>query len=179
MFDNLYICSIVFEENFFTHMLFNSLHLKHTTELDRELCDKSAELMLNARENARKYGRKYNFDFNCHSVTLALASMVPELICKHGYMLGIKKDDPRNGESNLTLLAVTNHSWLQTPHGSIIDAYPVGVMACTPVLVITKGYQGYCGGELYVECQETIVSCITREIYRRSRFLTQLMQKSN
>lgn len=72
----------------------------------------------------------------------------------------------------------TYHSWLETPDKSIIDAYPVGFMSCNPILVITKGPQSSCGGELYIEDEETIRKFINRRTYRKSLILADLIRKS-
>jgi hypothetical protein len=108
---------------------------------------------------------------------MAISQVIPKLKCIHGFLVGLRRKDKVNDDIKF-MTEYTYHSWLKTPDGSIIDPYPVGFISCNPVLVITTGPQSSCGGELYIEHEDTIKKFINRKMYRKSLILADLIRKS-
>ncbi len=75
---------------------------------------------------------------NCHSICRAISLFKKELQVIDGQMIGIGKSDG----SKFQLLS-TNHSWLLTPDGAIIDPYLIGVVSAEGVLLIPRSTDSF------------------------------------
>lgn len=69
--------------------------------------------------------------FNCHTICRAMAIILPELSVRSGGYQGYKRDPEIPTD---LALWVSEHSWLETPDGAIIDPNPVGFITWRPVM---------------------------------------------
>lgn len=85
----------------------------------------------------------------CHSISRFLSLVFKELTLVDGILIGLDLLP----EENKVTVANTNHSWLRTPDGAIIDPYPMGLISTTSALLIPTSQTRYCihGGNLYHE----------------------------
>lgn len=132
-------------------MYFTNENHRAVTEKDTELlfgvCVALKSLAL-ANKNERKKNSNWKWnDFNCHSVVRFISLIYKELTVIDGMLIGADIDLKKSKAS----LKYTLHSWLETPDGNIIDAYPMGVIATTTALLIPTSGTKYCchGGNLY------------------------------
>jgi hypothetical protein len=118
------------------------------TEQDFALLGKVLKLCSTTRLYMRDNPIGKNLSFECHSISGAIAVILPELTLTHGRYLGLERD-PHNTEQ--LALVSSYHSWLKTPDGAYIDAYAVGVYAYTPILIPTHGPLVSYGAGFYQE----------------------------
>lgn len=157
-------------------MIHNSQHILNTTKLDRQLFGEVLDLTLKGWVQAENFEHVDRLNFECHSISLAISRIIPQLTCIHGLLIGMVKSECPDTKEQILRFAPTIHSWLLTPDGSVIDAYPVGFMSCNPVLVITRGQPSYSGGMFYKPDKNVGPKYITREIYRKSVVLEKLFR---
>ena len=80
----------------------------------------------------------------CHEMSRAINILFPNLKLVSGYYHGLQKNEGKFG------ILLTEHSWLETPDGSILDPYPVQAVSGSQVLLIaTKGMYESCGAVMY------------------------------
>lgn len=92
--------------------------------------------------------KKWRFEaINCHSLTRFISIVFKELKVVDGTLVGLEIDL----DANRANIKRTNHSWLETPDGNIIDPYPQGIISTTSALLIPTSGTCYCvhGGNLY------------------------------
>ena len=118
--------------------------------------------------NDRPDGQEFLME--CHSVSRALVQCVPQLRCVDGILRGVGK------ENEEWKLQGCLHSWLVTPDGSIIDAYPVGFIYFYPVLIPVGHRYSPFGYELYEEDKSLTKQISNRQTYRRSLLLAKVMK---
>ena len=109
---------------------------------------------------------------------MAIAQIIPELQCVHGFQIGINSTADVEISKVKLVPVYYYHSWLETPDEAIIDAYPIGFISRDPALVITKGPQRPAGGGMYIKDEQTVRDRIGAKMFRKSNFLARLMQES-
>lgn len=85
----------------------------------------------------------------CHSISRLVSLIFKDLTLVDGYLIGLELVP---GTRQVRIVR-TNHSWLHTPDGAIIDPYPMGIISTTSALLLPKTGTVYCahGGNLYHE----------------------------
>jgi hypothetical protein len=86
---------------------------------------------------------------NCHSMVRMMSILFDELTVIDGTLIGLEVDV----EAGKVKTKKTNHSWLETPDGNIIDPYPMGIIATTCAILIPTSKTQYTihAGNLYVK----------------------------
>ena len=100
----------------------------------------------------------------CHEMPRAMSIIFPELKLVDGFYHGLEK------VGDGFKLFLTEHSWLETPDGSIIDPYPVQAISGSQVILIaTKGIYACCGAVMYQpnEVGKKFHDCSSRRRARR------------
>ncbi len=85
---------------------------------------------------------------SCHSIAMAVSFLVPEMKLVHGVYMGFI--DGEGDNTGRMFLNTCAHSWNVTPSGTIIDSYPVGILAGGPVVVASHGTYKSFGANHYV-----------------------------
>jgi len=158
-------------------MIRNTWHTKHTTIDDRRLQKEVRNLIIKYVLYQRNHKYSEYLAFECHSISMAIAQIIPELRCVHGLQVGIKSITEVGVVKAKLAPVYYYHSWLETPDESIIDAYPIGFMSLDPALIITKGPQRPAGGGMYIKDEQTIRDRIGAKMFRKSNFLVELMKE--
>lgn len=88
-------------------------------------------------------------EMECHSISRLMSLVFKELTLVDGILIGL---DLLPEENKVTMVH-TNHSWLRTPDGAIIDPYPMGIISSTTALLVPTSKTRYCvhGGNYYHE----------------------------
>jgi hypothetical protein len=103
---------------------------------------------------------------------------IPELRLQIGIHYGAKWE-PNTHETQFSAIGCS-HSWLVTPDGAIIDAYPVGFLTHSPVLYVGKGEYAVFGSGFYRPLEEVLAEVSAdQEVHRKSRLLLGLFRRAN
>jgi hypothetical protein len=109
---------------------------------------------------------------NCHSVTRFISLLFQELKVIDGTLVGLEI----NLDAGQVKTKKTNHSWLETPDGNIIDPYPMGVIATTGAILVPSSGTDYIihAGNLYQKDLKIDGEFALTEAWRvaRSRYRT-------
>jgi hypothetical protein len=82
----------------------------------------------------------------------SLAHHVSKLKVVDGVYIGMKVKRGRYWKTE------TEHSWLVTPDGCIIEPYAVGMLSVTPILIPTKGLTMHAFANFYRDDPETALT---------------------
>jgi len=131
-------------------MIFNKVLFKSITQQDKQLLCKVMDALIAASDYINADPNRRDLTVDCHSICRALAQNIPELQVVDGVHLGLTR---RRVKKKVTLKLSHSgfHSWLRTPHGAIIDAYPMGFISANPVLIPTKGHLRFFASSFYIE----------------------------
>ena len=154
-------------------MLYNSSILDNTSDQDMKLLCEVMSLATKVRDYAKGLSYAKHLTFECHSICRAISMALPKLKCIDGSYAGLERI-PAAGV--VFELQYTDHSWLLTPDGAIIDPYPVGYISVNPVIVVTKGQYSPFGGKLYVEDSRITTKVSARKLWRKSQVLYKMIQ---
>ncbi len=158
-------------------MLFSNEVLKSTSKRDRKLLVRVGELLNTLAEYCvRERDNIPDIKYECHSICRGLALSLPELTLVDGLYFGVDITVV-NGEHTFDP-KLCDHSWLTTPSGSIIDPYPVSIIACGPLLVVTKGNHCRWGGQLYIPSSEVTRRIATADMAKRSEIIAETIKKA-
>lgn len=107
---------------------------------------------------------KVLFNHKCHSICMAFRLWMEEnkeqkVTQADGFFAGFKDEKWVGWE----------HSWILTPDGAIIDLHPVGIVACSPLLIPTKGKEADYQSMLYFESPEVRPIAYSRENFREAQ----------
>ena len=69
---------------------------------------------------------------DCHAIARVISLIFKNLTLVDGYIIGLRINP---GENTATIVH-TDHSWLRTPSGAILDPYPMGLISTTSALLI-------------------------------------------
>lgn len=111
---------------------------------------------------------------NSHVLTRAIAHHVPELKVVDGEFAGINLEDNTD-----VVKCFTDHSWLITPDGVIIEVYPVGSRIPAAVMIPTNGIWTAVGGGHFVHneisAKKIQQKLATRTVYRQILVLEKII----
>jgi hypothetical protein len=107
--------------------------IRQVTALDHKLYEKVVELVMNFQTEEELLKKEERVLVDCHVFARAIAFHIRELKAVDGYYIGF------NSPGKEYSLTHTEHSWLMTPDGCIIEVYALGFLSVTPVLVPTSG----------------------------------------
>ncbi len=117
-----------------------------------------------------------NFDICCHDICRALAKHIPGLRVVDGNFVGMRQV-MKSGELHMKL-TYCSHSWLITPSGAIIDPYPVGLIACNPIILPKRGIGKHFGYSSYLKESSVKKAINTKKTRDTSNRLARLMKKA-
>ncbi len=111
----------------------------------------------------------------CHSISKMISLISKDLTLVDGYLIGLELVP---GETQVTIVQ-SNHSWLRTPDGAIIDPYPMGMISTTSALLLPTSGTVYCahGGNLYHERTEVRNHFNVSECWRNARSCLRSLKK--
>jgi hypothetical protein len=117
------------------------------------------------------------YTFNCHSISIALGSIEPEVKVIHGNVFGLvwTEKEPKVRQAQIKLC---RHSWLLTPDGAILDAYPVGFLALDIVLVPTTGTYAPYLSALYQEDTSVLSEIDMVEVQQNADILVGFIRRA-
>ncbi len=160
---------------------------KMTTDRDRALLCDVADAMVRASQAFRERQRRAQtegvrlneYGFRCHSICRALAIVFPECRVVDGKYAGIRMVAGPNEKGSdgqpVEFLGVA-HSWILTQDDAIIDPYPPGRLAISPMLVVTRGIYVPFGGNLYIPDPSVTRLVSDRNLWKESRRLAKMME---
>ncbi len=114
------------------------------TTRDHELHQSVCELTHRASVYMSAHSEK-EYIMNCHSITRAIASRMPDLRVVSGRHVSIKYETAKQ-----VFVTYTIHSWLATPDDAVIDAYPPTILSIAPIIVPTKGKYAEANAGMYI-----------------------------
>ena len=156
-------------------MFFNTKLCEAITRRDKELWLKMMNIMnLVGNNSLSGMAERSDLYVNCHSICRALAILVPELTVIDGDFIGVKPTVIQGRTEYLIMRG--EHSWLTTPDDAIIDPYPMGCIATTPIIMGPKGPYVVYGKELYVPNVETTRTAIGRKVWRQTHVLVRIIK---
>lgn len=126
-----------------------------------------------AKKEIDKVGR---LTWNCHSVSRALRTFVPDLVVRDGfyYSFTFGVEDEKVFVKRLHAI---RHSWLETPDGAIIDPRPVSFTTPYPVLMPAIEKHGNSLAGMY-EIESVVNKVAQRKtVLRRADILQEFMKK--
>lgn len=141
------------------------------TDHDRELYNKVREILYSLLSKKSPESKK-NFRIDSHILTRAIAHYVPELVVIDGEFIGVNLDDKRNITG-----AHTEHSWLLTPDGVIIETFPVGSLVPSLVIIPANGTWSIIGSGHYVVYENSSQSIKKKLANRKTYRKIQALQK--
>ncbi len=159
-------------------MFVNTTTTRTVPEADVALYIKVCELFdlfANATRNGRSkklpghLSRISEIIAECHTIATAISMLLPELKVRHGMFVGIECVDSRH---SCTTCA---HSWNVAPGGTIIDAYPVGVISGGPIMMVSTGTYKPFGSGLYFECPLEMSNLPMYKIWNRAALIADVV----
>ncbi len=147
-------------------MIFNwrSLHQMSTSE--QSLYIRICRLMNELSAHNKRLSRPDRLDYNCHSISRALAMIETSLQLENGFYFGLTPTVTENGKCLKT--SYKRHSWLRTGRGSIIDTHPVAIVAVLPLFVVGRGSDSSFGAGPYVRDERLAPAIFTRKVDART-----------
>lgn len=162
-------------------MLINTTTLPTVPKGDIEYFAKISHIFALFAKVGRKNGsvalpgrlkRVFDISPECHTISIAISMLIPEMKVRHGVYLGFNKNGGQRKSLSLTDCA---HSWNVAPGGTIIDSYPVGVINGGPVIVVSTGtYQPF-GANLYIEGSQILKKLPMFKIWSRAALLADVI----
>ena len=152
--------------------------LEHITELDSCLYKKTTEFVFTFEDFRKKIQaeKDFNFSVNCHAFTRILTHYVPELKVIDGHYLGIKEI---NGSYIITR---TEHSWLTTPDGAILETCAIGILSGMPSLIPTKGQMVHACASQYLTNyglgERVRKKVLTKKLFKKINLAIQMLDVS-
>lgn len=162
-------------------MLINSRILRGITARDEDLYAKvSSTISQLCGYNQVLRKEKKQFYYSCHSICRALALTIPELTVVDGVYISLSAAPSKDAESDYWYdnFGATTHSWLVTPDRAIIEPYPVGVIALSPLLIPTRNKAPESGAGLYVPKPTVTAKVVSRKIYRQSQTVAMFIHEA-
>ncbi len=160
-------------------MFFSTPQLDNVTDRDIEILEEAnnalRRLLLNIIPVRQKHGDLFNWSPNCHVFSRGFKLILPHLTLRSGRYYGhTKLDDGRRK------LFHTEHSWFETPDGSILDMFPVQANSLSQILLIaTRGKYASCGGNLYEHRDEDLDRFNTRPVRKAARRMYQIYMSAD
>lgn len=128
-------------------MFFKTPQVANVSAADLDFLEKVTKAFFQILYNiavVRKTKKRIKIAPTCHEVSRAMNIIFSDLKLVSGYYHGLEKTE------NGFRIILTEHSWLETPDGSILDPYPVQAISGSQVLLIaTKGMYASCGSIMY------------------------------
>lgn len=113
-------------------MLQRSYLISQINDEDIHLYKMVTHLVMSFEDKNNSVPKTHKTLLNCHAFARALAFHVKGLKVVDGYYIGILKN--KSGYHRTS----TEHSWLVTPNGAIIEPFATGFLSMTPILIPTK-----------------------------------------
>jgi len=152
-------------------MIFTNANTIGTTEEDQGLLRQvtiALQCLFKITITQRECTKKWNVhNVDCHSLARLLSLIFSECKLVDGSLIGLKKGE---GVEQFYLYR-TNHSWIVTPDGAIIDPYPMGITPVGSVLLvptIENSYNAH-GSNLYEANPGIRLNFDVTDSWRRAR----------
>lgn len=159
-------------------MLINQSLMQTFTKRDKLLYARVIQLLSVLGDYAHKQSKERKLPTHrCHSICRAVRANIRQLRVVDGFYCGLKKVTISKMRWKIEPIW-NDHSWLVTPDGAIIDPYPVGLIACNPVLVVASGTYAPFGSGLYVADRRVSLVAATPEMRKETRENTRLIRES-
>jgi len=156
-------------------MIYAQESYDRTTQDDRDMLIRVGDLMWRARSvRAEKMKGRERTIFECHSICRALVLEIGNNAIHYvdGQLVGLEI----GGDCSVKLHECT-HTWLETKDGSIIDPYPVGIMAMSPLLITRGGIYGPFTTTRYRPNPGVTAEVSNRLTWRKARVLQGLFRE--
>ena len=148
------------------------------SDVDNHLWQEVAVLIWDTRNLMSKVPRQRQPYFECHTMSRAIALVLPKLNCVDGFVKGFKPTVEHENGDKTYIFDSCRHSWLLTPDGAIIDPYPVGFVVAQPILLPKGSIYSPFGHDMY-EADSSITTHVAgRTLYRRSIVLAKFMRQA-
>lgn len=138
--------------------------LDNTAKEDRILTRDILMSLYHAQQKGLQKPEKERVSYECHSICRALSLVFKDKVT---YVDGIYR---------IVNVIDTEHSWLVTKNGSIIDPYPVGMFMWSPILFVNNGTFKAYADALYNPDSSATKEKINRDMWRKARVLASLLQ---
>ena len=161
------------------YMYFNNAMTESLTELDRQLllyvCTILKIQIFIRSEKKKEIKGNLHHTTECHTVSRMLCLILKDLTLVDGYITGFQFSDDRRTAT----VVHTNHSWLTTPNGAILDPYPMGVSPQNSAMLIpTKGIYTVHGANYYFPEKKKVRKPFdVKGSWKRARFQANLFKK--
>lgn len=152
-------------------MFYNFALLKSFAKRDFKLLGRVSETCQAVGDYSRAFPKKSRkVRYRCHSICYALVRLVPGLRVQDGTYLGF---ETRRETGRLHFKPrIWNHSWLQTPSGAVIDAYPIGFISFGGPIIVASGKRlGPFGTNYYVPDERAAREFLTKKVRRETEIL--------
>jgi hypothetical protein len=112
----------------------------------------------------------------CHTIARLVSIPIKDLSVVDGFLIGLRI----NLETSSAEVVKTDHSWLTTPDGAIIDPYPMGIITSTSALLIPTKNTRYVvhGSNLYNEDRRVQENFDLTKSWKDARSLFRLLKRN-
>ena len=141
---------------------------------DRGIFLRINDLLWTAYEKRRAFSKRSQMKVECHTICRALCLEITDGSIRYvdGNYVSVVLGDEGG------LIHRCPHSWLVTESGSIIDPYPLGRIALSPVLIATTGIYAPYAAQHYCPDPEIRAGLDLRDIWHRARILQRYFKSS-